>query len=370
MRVGSPNLMSQTAPPSQDSEASVFSLATAILTRRRLIATVVLLVLLVGLPFIWIGSDSPYTANASFIPQGSGSAQLSSIAGLAAQYGVAVPSGSTTESPQFYADLLQSRPILKSVAEASYRDPSKGSVARPRLIELFGKREKNRQLALEDAISRLSSHLRVQVSRSTGVVHFSVSAPEPELARDVADQFIAETHKYNLTTHQSHAAAERRFVEERLTLLRAELRQSEEALQGFLRFNRQFQNSPELRAEYDRLQRDLTLRQQVVGSLTQAFEQARIEEVRNTPVISVIEKPETPVRPDPRGRLRNTLLLMFLAAVIAVAATYVAALVDRARFDNAASYDEFQSSLRQIKSRVTRPFGRGGGRASSPRSQI
>jgi uncharacterized protein involved in exopolysaccharide biosynthesis len=49
--------------------------------------------------------------------------------------------------------------------------------------------------------------------------------------------------------------------------------------------------------------------------LAQAYEQARIEEVRDTPVITVIEAPMLPARPDPRpfGRAIAAGLLCALA---------------------------------------------------------
>jgi uncharacterized protein involved in exopolysaccharide biosynthesis len=45
--------------------------------------------------------------------------------------------------------------------------------------------------------------------------------------------------------------------------------------------------------------------QTLVNSLAGAFEQARIDEVRSTPAISVVERPRPAVRPDPRGTPRK-----------------------------------------------------------------
>ena len=86
--------------------------------------------------------------------------------------------------------------------------------------------------------------------------------------------------------------------------------------------NRQF-NAPQLTFQQQRLQREVTLQQQVVTALAQQYEDARIREVRDTPVITVLEKPTLPVLPDPRGRLllvtMGTLAALLLGAVVVLA---------------------------------------------------
>ena len=71
-------------------------------------------------------------------------------------------------------------------------------------------------------------------------------------------------------------------------------------MQDFMQANRQWDNSPDLQFQHDRLQRDITLRQQVYTTLVQSFEQARIAEVRDTPVITVLQEPFFPPPDDDR----------------------------------------------------------------------
>ena len=83
----------------------------------------------------------------------------------------------------------------------------------------------------------------------------------------------------------------------------------------FLRNNRQFASSPDLSFEFDRLQRRVAPHQGILTALTTAFEDARVREVRDTPVITVIEAPELPARPDPRGRTQRGLLGMLFGGM-------------------------------------------------------
>jgi capsule polysaccharide export protein KpsE/RkpR len=94
------------------------------------------------------------------------------------------------------------------------------------------------------------------------------------------------------------------------------LRASEDRLLAFSQANRRIQDSPDLIAQRARLERDVTMQQQIYTTLAQAYEQAKIEEVRDTPVLTVITPPEVPARPDSRrlavkGALLTALLLLF-----------------------------------------------------------
>ena len=44
---------------------------------------------------------------------------------------------------------------------------------------------------------------------------------------------------------------------------------------------------------HDRLERQVSVRQELVTAMAQAYEQARVDEVRNAPVITVIDQPES-----------------------------------------------------------------------------
>jgi uncharacterized protein involved in exopolysaccharide biosynthesis len=104
-------------------------------------------------------------------------------------------------------------------------------------------------------------------------------------------------------------------VEARLAEARTELVDAENRLATFLERNRRYQDSPELTFEAARLQRQVDLQQQVYASLAQAYEKARIDEVRNTPVLSVVDSPD--VLPGGRGLVRRALLGALLGAALA-----------------------------------------------------
>jgi uncharacterized protein involved in exopolysaccharide biosynthesis len=58
------------------------------------------------------------------------------------------------------------------------------------------------------------------------------------------------------------------------------------------------------------------MQQAVYSSLAQAFEQARIDEVRNTPVVTLVDPPNLPAEPDRRWLLAKVLLAALLGGII------------------------------------------------------
>jgi uncharacterized protein involved in exopolysaccharide biosynthesis len=112
----------------------------------------------------------------------------------------------------------------------------------------------------------------------------------------------------------------------------------------FYRQNRYFANSPELKAEEGRLQRQVSLRQQLYVSLAQSLEGAKIEEVRNTPVFTLLDRPQGSVEPTDRnlpakvfvGALTGTLLGLTL--VLAIDG------VSRARLQSPRQYQDLVSA--------------------------
>jgi LPS O-antigen subunit length determinant protein (WzzB/FepE family) len=87
---------------------------------------------------------------------------------------------------------------------------------------------------------------------------------------------------------------QREFIETRVEDAQAELLGAEDQLQRFLEQNRQFQDSPQLQFEYERLQRQVAIKQQILTSLRRSYEEARIQEVNDTPVLTVIDAANIP----------------------------------------------------------------------------
>ncbi len=99
------------------------------------------------------------------------------------------------------------------------------------------------------------------------------------------------------------------------------MRAAEDTLEKFLQTNRQLENSPQLSFQRDRLQREAGRQQQMMLGLVQQYEDARIREVRDTPVITVIERPVLAASADSRQ------LPMAMATTVPLALLVVVSLI-------------------------------------------
>ncbi|MBP2647349.1 MAG: lipopolysaccharide biosynthesis protein [Gemmatimonadetes bacterium] len=254
-----------------------------------------------------------YVSSASFTPQAR--RLQGGLSGLAAQLGANLPLGDANQSPAFYADLVTSRLVLGSMVDAPLDSASQART----LVEVYDIGRGTPAARRERAIERLARDVQVGVSTRTGVVRVSVAARSAGLAFELNELLLKFLNRYNLEYRQSQATAERDFTERRLAEARADLRESEERLQSFLLGNREAR-TPVLVIQEQRLRRAVSERQAAVAALVQAYEQARIDAVRDTPVISLIEAPNLPARPARRWALASLLvgaMLGLLAGILA-----------------------------------------------------
>ena len=248
---------------------------------------------------ITILSTASYTATSRFLPTTSG-ASNTGFSSIAAQFGVRLPNSGGGESIQFYSQLLESPTLMREAVLTTYRFEA-GDEEEPidmagTLVDLFEVEGDTRRKRVRAAIGMLEERVTTETALDAGILTLRTSAPWPELAVQINRRLLELTNQFNLERRQSTAAAERQFIEARLEKERNQLEAAEGELQAFLEQNRAYSASPQLNFEAQRLQRRVTLYQQVYTSLAQAFEQALIEEVRNTPVITVLDVPEGSAR--------------------------------------------------------------------------
>lgn len=258
-----------------------------------------------------------WTSTASFLPKG---AQTGGAVGsdLAARFGISLGGGDPGSSPAFYSRLLQSRAVLTEAAGATYEYLADGRRSRATLDRIFEIEEPNADRRRALVVEALKSRIDVTTDPQTGFVLVSFEAPDPVLAQNVTAKLIELVNEFNLRNRQSQAGMERRFIQERLTTVRGELQTAIARLQSFLQQNATY-GSPQLMLQREQLQQEVSARQALVTTLSQAFENARINEVRDTPVITVLETADLPVRPNSRGTVLKLLLAGILGVLLATA---------------------------------------------------
>jgi uncharacterized protein involved in exopolysaccharide biosynthesis len=242
--------------------------------------------------------SNQFTSTASFMAEGK--APNSPLTGLASQFGLNI-GVATTESPDFYADLVTSQAILQLVVDSAVAmQPNGPRVSIADLYDVGSPR--SAAIRRERAIKALQQHMTAVPSAKTGIVTVRVTSPSAFASREIADRCLRLLNDFNLQRRQAHAATEREFAATQLEVAQRGLRSAEDDLQSFLQSNRVI-NSPRLEFERDRLQREVDSKQQLFNTLSEAYEQARLAELRDVPLITRILIPTLPPRPDPKGTI-------------------------------------------------------------------
>lgn len=253
-----------------------------------------------------------YTVSWSFQPQSARNTR--SMSGLAAQLGLAVPGSDGSESPDFYVQLLSSRQILGWIADTSVTTAS-GSTRS--VLDVLDVDDGPPAIRRDDGIRELAKRISTRPNAKTNVVTVSVRAPDPRVGFEISRLLLLGLNQFNVRTRQTQASAERKFLESRLLEVERDFRAAEDRLQDFAKRNRAYREGLELSFERERLVREVTRKNEIYAALSQSFEQAKIDEVRNTPLVGMIEVPELPARPDSRGVVRKTLVGLMAGMMVA-----------------------------------------------------
>lgn len=351
---GTPGIRPAPGTPANGDTLTLTGLLTIVLRQRWLIVRWAL-----GLAVVAILVSlllAAYVARGSFTPA-SQSSGLQGLAQVAQSFGVNVGAAAGgSPSLDFYVAVVKSRELLTDLLRSPLRYPvAEAGVdsASTTLLELYGFDSDTSRRSMHDALARARDDITVSADPATGIVSFSVRARSAGLAEAISRRLLDLVNEFNVRQLQTGASTERRFVQDRAELARRQLQVSEDSLRDFLERNRSYGSSPRLRFELQRLERVISLRQQLYMTLAQALEQARISEVRDTPVITIVDAPEgSAVRE--RHMARNGALGLLAGLAVGLLIAFGREHFRLEQELNPADYEEFRR-LRQQAFRAVLP---------------
>lgn len=265
-----------------------------------------------------------YTSGASLtVDSGPSLAGSAGMLGIASQLGIA--SVGAQSSPLFYGDLLQSRAVEDRILNASLPVGDRGADAT--LLDIWGRSKPPTPQSWAIARNRLNAHLSTAVNARTGVISFSIDGPTPRAAKLMADTALLALNDVIVALRRQRATSERRFLEARWKDAGDSVRAHEANLRAFYEGNRIAQ-SPSLQFEETRLRRDIERLASVYAQLGTQLEQARIQEIRDTPAVGIIDSPIEPARKSSPRLSRIAMVGLLLGVVVSV----ILALLDSVRF--------------------------------------
>lgn len=298
-----------------EGDGGLLALVTTLARRWRVLVATALLMGLTG--FVVAKVNRTWSVEATVRPQ-SADRMNSRLSGLAAQFGFTLPGTPVGDPVRFYAELLQSREVLLQAVQTPFviatgRDGS--DTLRGSFLDLYEIEGRDAADRARRGRERLKKEMTITSDREAGFVRLRLTTKWPELSMKLGARILSLTNESSIAKQRRQAEAEREFVEGRMLESQRALEGAEYALERFLTSNRSYQSSPLLNMQFGRLQRRVDMRQQVYAGLAQAYEQARIDEVRDTPVLMVVDGLEGSLRTGRRA-FRDAILWTLAGGVL------------------------------------------------------
>jgi len=107
--------------------------------------------------------------------------------------------------------------------------------------------------------------------------------------------------------------------------------------------------APGLGLQLVRLTRELKIQEAIFELLTQQFEQAKIQEKRDTPTVEVLDPPKVPERKSRPKRATMSFLAGVLALLFSCVAVFIKEFIDRNKAADTSTYHHLESVMESIK---------------------
>ncbi len=210
----------------------------------------------------------------------------------------------TVTSPsQLYPDIMESEFVLRRVIYHKYKTEKYDSLVN--LIEYWKFDNADENFNFEKCLKKLrTSVITISVDKKTLIISLEVSAGERQFAADLANELTSELDYFQRNFRQTNAGEQRKFLEQRLAEVKDDLAKAEERLKDFQEKNRRPEQSPQLLLQQGRLSRDVDLNSTLFIELKKQYELAKLDEIKNTPVVQVLDIARPPSdHASPRRRI-------------------------------------------------------------------
>ena len=301
-------------PESYHLEESTISLADIMLSIARQVKFIVLPpAILCILTIIYVSFfTKPVFTSTSKIMSSSGSG-VSQAAGLAAQFGINIPTGQS-ETKWVYPEIIKSRTLARSMLKRKFDTNEFGTQKTLLQILTYGNEEPSYGMdTLEiKAVNNFLQIIKISEDIQTAILTLSITASEPTLAAEINKALIEELDAHQRRYNKNKASDTKKFISERIRDVEKELIAAEEDLKIFMDRNRRIENSPALQLEQQRLGREVTVLTGVFTTLKQQLETTKIEEVKESDYVVVLDQPEIPLQKSAPNKKLMVLLSGFL----------------------------------------------------------
>ncbi len=298
-----------------------FSLIFKILSKNvKFIFFTAILVALSGTAFSYM-MKKQYTAKITLYPaKNDGIQGINQLQALAMNFGI-----NSSQSDQSFniSDVVKSRLIaeksIKKVWKSSFGDEISlvdlWDLKKEPFFKFSSKKSLSDDIIEEKAIRKFEKHIFVSEDRLTGLITITTELEDQLIVASLANFVGKQIQNYIQKENSAQTTKEKLFILDRLRIVKKELESSEFDLKEFKESNMGYEDSPELFMIFSRLFREAEAKKEVYLTLQQQLELARIEEVRQSPILHILDSAAIPMTKSSPNRLIY-LIISAIAGVI------------------------------------------------------
>ena len=217
-------------------------------------------------------------------------------------------------------DVVKSRLIANKVINQDWNTKSGTQIS---LIDLWGMNQPtwfgiinsnkvDSGFTKEKAIKKFNDRISVTEDRLSGLIKISANLEDPLVASEVANYIGDQVQFYIQKENSAQSTKEKVFISERLSIVKEELELSESQLKDFKERNRGYEDSPELFMLFSRFFREVEVKKEVYLTLQQQLELARIEEVKQSPILHILDHAVPPTKKSSPKRILFLVISAFI----------------------------------------------------------
>jgi len=301
----------------EEKTISVSDILLSMAEQLKLIFLVPFITIFITFTYVQFIQQPKYMSQAVVLLPEKTTGNLGGIAGIASQFGVNIPTGVQADlsSPSLFPELLSSRIFAEKILDKLFYTEKFGKKLTLLAILTHGASspEINKNKLVTSALGSLQEILEFYQDPNSTFSVLTVTTFEPIFSKELAEVVLMELEDLNRFFKTQSVIEKTTFIEERIASVKGDLEMSEKQLKMFSEQNRQT-SSPALQLEQDRYQREIDVQKGIYLTLKQQLELAKIEEVQETSIVQVLDKPQVPL-----GSInKNIRLSIFLAGVLGI----------------------------------------------------
>lgn len=235
-----------------------------------------------------------YESSAKILSSSNTQQTSSGLAGIAAGFGISLPvdGGQSIFSSELFSSIILSNQFLEKILNYSfvdYRDNSKKLlkdiiVKNPDKLSDFEKTK----LGIENLQKNI---IKVIKDPKTGIVNIIVTTEDRYFSKEVCTSVVNELNQFQQDFNIERAKKKKVFIEQRIADVEKDLSNIENELNVFYQSNIDYLSSPNLVIELNRIKTRYDVSKGVFITLNQEYETAKIEEVKESNFLKIIDKP-------------------------------------------------------------------------------